>query len=60
MRWVLYLWLAYSPDTMTPLARFDTSTECHRAKAIDIAANIRAGLGGGATYDCLEDKNASR
>jgi len=52
MTWVLYLWLASSPSSLTPLEQFADRRECLAAMSADIRANVRAGVGGGATYFC--------
>jgi hypothetical protein len=50
MTWVLWLWLASSPGVLIPLEQFSDSRECLAAMSADIRANVRAGVGGGATY----------
>ena len=52
MTWVLWLWLASSPGVLIPLEQFSDRRECLAARAADISANLRAGVGGGATYFC--------
>lgn len=54
VNWILFLWLAYSPDTLTPLDQFADREACFAARRVEISANVRAGLGGGATYFCGE------
>lgn len=55
MEWVLFLWLATSPDVLVPIDQFNSRAECNSAKRDEINANIRNGLGGGATYICLKN-----
>lgn len=56
MTYVLLLWLAYSPTTLTPLGWYATLDACLDARRKDVQANIAAGMGGGATYICGEEK----
>jgi hypothetical protein len=58
MTWILYLWLASSPASLTPLQQFSDRGDCVAARTRDILANVRAGLGGGATYFCQEANDA--
>ena len=58
--WTLFLWLAYSPDTLTPLGWYASKTACVEAKRIEITAAVRAKAGGGATYVCLPDNDEPR
>lgn len=51
---VLCLWLAYSPLSLTPLDWYPDMDKCLSARRIDTTANVRAGMGGGATYFCRE------
>jgi hypothetical protein len=60
MTWTLFLWLAYSPDSMTPLGWYATSSACVSAKQTEVRAAVRAGAGGGATYICLPDDREPR
>jgi hypothetical protein len=54
MTWILFLWLASSPSSLTPLQQFADRAECVAARTRDVRANVRAGMGGGATYFCQE------
>lgn len=55
MEWVLLMWLASAPGTLYPAERFNSNAECLSAKRDEIASNMAAGLGGGATYLCQKD-----
>ena len=52
VNWVLWLWLASSPNVLVPLAQYDSKAECLNARHADVMANVRAGQGVGATYFC--------
>lgn len=56
MEWILFLWLARSPDVMVPVDGFNSRAECLTARREEINANVRNGLGGGATYVCLRNR----
>lgn len=49
---ILCLWLAYSPASLTPLGQYADADACAAAKLVDVQASVRAGMGGGATYFC--------
>lgn len=51
---VLCLWLAISPATLTPLSWHADSAQCVRARKSDIDASLQAGARGGATYLCAK------
>ena len=53
MNWVLCLWLAYSPTTLTPLAWTADKEACLRVQQHDVQSSVSSGMGGGATYLCL-------
>lgn len=56
MEWILFLWLARSPDVLMPIDSFNSKAECNYAKREETNANIRNGFSGGATYICLQNK----
>lgn len=56
MTWILFLWLAYSPDSLTPLERYDTKGQCLAALKADVQASLKPATNvGGATYVCLDE-----
>jgi hypothetical protein len=53
-QWVLFLMLSAHPPTLVPVEFFNSKAECLTAKREEVNANIKLGLGGGATYICQE------
>ena len=52
--WVLFIMLSRGPNPgMVPLEYYATKAECIAARKREVDANIKLGLGGGATYVCL-------
>lgn len=55
VKYILFMWLASAPNTLTPVDYYWSSDACWAAKSMEISANIRAGRGAGVTYICKRE-----